>query len=309
MRARARHVVLAITMAGGVLRSVAAATHPVHISVDQRAYSLLALGISEHGRYGSRGLSGPLHWPPGAPALFALANLFDPARIDTAHPRVPAAYVAQVVVSTLLIPAAAWVAREIAGAGAANVAAAVVALYPPLVLSAGELLSEPLGALLITASVAAAVWGVRGRRLVLLVPCGIVLGLTALTRADLLLAPLVVAVAVAACRRRAAAGAIILAAAALTVAPWVAFVASSKHTLVPVTTGGGSNLFIGTYLPGHGTIFGLKRALGPVLRAHHPSLRHTPDFRLSEERILLGVAGGHRGAQDGYLRDRGLRNA
>ena len=86
MRARARHVVLALTMAGGVLRSVAAATHPVHISVDQRAYSLLALGISEHGRYASRGLSGPLHWPPGAPALFALANLFDPARIDTAHP-------------------------------------------------------------------------------------------------------------------------------------------------------------------------------------------------------------------------------
>src|SRR5207253_4714052 len=100
----------------------------------------------------------------------------------------------------------------------------------------------------------------------------------------LLLAPVVVAIVVAAWKRRVVAGAAILGVAAVTVAPWVTFVASRKHSLVPITTGGGSNLFIGTYLPGHGTIFGLKRALGPTLRAHHPSLRHTPDFKLSEEK-------------------------
>jgi hypothetical protein len=309
MRNRAGLVLLAITMIGGVLRSVAAATHSAHISTDQRAYSLLALELSEHGRYGSSALSGPFHWPPGAPLLFAAANLFDPAHISAAHPRVPAAYVAQVLVGTALIPAAAWIAGTIAGRAAAIGAAALVALYPPLVLSAGELLSEPLGALLITLAVAAAVWGTRADRLARLIPCGVLLGLTALTRADLLLAPVAVAIAVAAWRRRVAAGAAILGVAALTAAPWVAFVASRKHALVPVTTGGGSNLFIGTYLPGHGTIFGLKRALGPTLRAHHPSLRGVPDFKLSEERILLGVAGGHRGSQDAYLRDRGALDA
>src|SRR3954468_1459498 len=224
MRNRGGLVLLAITMIGGVLRSVAAATHSAHISIDQRAYSLLALEISEHGRYASSALSGPFHWPPGAPVLFAAANLLDPAHVSAAHPRVPAAYVTQVIVGTALIPGAAWIAGAIAGPSAARAApsgaGAPAPPPPPRVLSAGELLSEPLGALLVTLAVAAAVWGARDDRLVKLVPCGVLLGLTILTRADLLLAPLLVAVAVALCSRRVVAGGAILGVAALTVAPW-----------------------------------------------------------------------------------------
>src|SRR4051794_38634723 len=123
MRSRAGVALLAITTLGAAARAVAAAAHSAHISADQRAYSLLALGLSDHGRYGAHGLSGPFHWPPGAPVLFALANPSDPARVDVPRPRVPAAYVAQVAVGTLTIPAAAWVARAAAGTAAGLVAA------------------------------------------------------------------------------------------------------------------------------------------------------------------------------------------
>ena len=108
MRSSAGLALLAITSAGGALRAAAAATHPEHVSADQRAYSLLAVGLSQHGRYAAHGLRGQFHWPPGAPFLFALANLFAPAHhVDLAHPHLPAAYVAQVIVGTLTIPAAA----------------------------------------------------------------------------------------------------------------------------------------------------------------------------------------------------------
>ena len=135
----------ALVGAGGALRAAAAVDHSRHLSADERAYSLLASDLAHHARYGGPGLAGAFHWPPGAPALFALAHLV------SASPRA-----AQVVVATLTILAAALVARAVAGRAAGLVAAAVVAFYPPLVHSAGELLSEPLGALLLTLAVAAA---------------------------------------------------------------------------------------------------------------------------------------------------------
>src|SRR5205085_7556316 len=88
--------------------------------------------------------------------------------------------------------AAGWVARAAGGTAAMLVAAAVVAFYPPLVSGSGALLSEPLGALLATLAVGAAGWGARDGRLAALFPCGVLLGVLALIRADLLLAPVVV---------------------------------------------------------------------------------------------------------------------
>ena len=316
MRVLRSPAVAGLTAVGLVLRILAAAGHSAHVSADQRAYSLLGIGISEHGHYAAAGLKGQFHWPPGAPFLFALANLVHPAHhVSSVNPHVPAAYVAQVIVGTLTIPAAAWVAHQAAGRWAAIAAAAAVALYPPLVLSAGELLSEPLGALLVTLAVGAAAWGVRRPGLERLIPCGVLLGLTILTRADLLLAPLVLAAVIALWRRREvgwrnalATGGIVLISAFLTTVPWLAFVASQKNQLAPITTGGGSNLFIGTYLPGHGTIFGLKHALASEVRAHDRTLRATPTFKIPATKILLYVARGHRANADSYLRDRGLNN-
>jgi hypothetical protein len=298
-------ILLGIIAGGGLLRVLAAAGHSAHVSADQRAYTQLASAIADHGRYAAHGLSGSFHWPPGAPVLFAIAE-----RVGLSP------YVSQVVVATLLIPAAALVAGLAGGRRAALIAAVVVALYPPLFNSPGELLSEPLGALLLALGIGAAGLGLRRGRAVALLPCGALLGLAVLTRADMLLVPLLVAAVVFAYASRregarhgvASAGAL-LAAAACAVLPWIAFVATQKHQLVPVSTGGGSNLFIGTYLPGHGTIFGLKHAFGPTMRARVPSLRGEPDFRIPEQAILSYVARGHRGHADSYLRSRGLVNA
>jgi 4-amino-4-deoxy-L-arabinose transferase-like glycosyltransferase len=308
MRARSRLTFCAlgvIAVAAAVLRAVAAAGHSAHVSADQHAYTALARAIAEHARYSAHGLSGAFHWPPGAPALFAVA---DRVGGTSAGP-----YVAQVVVGTATVLAAAWVARQAGGPVAMLVAAAAVAFYPPLIMGSAELLSEPLGALLVTVAIGAAGWGLRSGRAVRMIPCGVALGLLILTRADQLLAPAVVAIVVAALlrsRRGWVSAGVVAAAALATATPWLVYVAASKHAFVPVSTGGGSNLFIGTYLPGHGTIFGLKHALGPAVRAQVPSLRGVPDFKLSEGRIVRWVARGHRGSgEDAWLRSRGLANA
>src|SRR5205807_8494198 len=116
MRVLRSPAVAGLTAVGLVLRILAAAGHSAHVSADQRAYSLLGIGISEHGHYAAAGLKGQFHWPPGAPFLFALANLVHPAHhVSSVNPHVPAAYVAQVIVGTLTIPAAAWVAHQAAG--------------------------------------------------------------------------------------------------------------------------------------------------------------------------------------------------
>src|SRR5947209_3564330 len=157
--------------------------------------------------------------------------------------------------------------------------------------------------------------GAPARREGLLIAGGVLLGLTILTRADLLLAPLAAAgVVVALSRaegRRAAArrGGIVLAAAALTLAPWTLLASLHERTFVPVTTGGGSNLFVGTYLPGHGTLFGLKHALGPATRAARPALAHVRISHIPEQDIISYVARGHYGRrEDAFLRGRGLHD-
>src|ERR687894_560450 len=46
-------------------------------SADERSYGKLAVALAEEGAYGPRStrMKDPLHWPPGAPALFAAAHL------------------------------------------------------------------------------------------------------------------------------------------------------------------------------------------------------------------------------------------
>ena len=50
------------------------AEHPTtsYQSADERSYGKLAVGIADKRTYGN-GLKDPLHWPPGAPVLFAAA--------------------------------------------------------------------------------------------------------------------------------------------------------------------------------------------------------------------------------------------
>ena len=179
-------VLAALTVVGGVLRFHAASDPSAYQSKDEQSYAMIARGLSVTGNYGNPGMTDPVHWPPGAPLMFALAYELKPQKRGGGVWDVPSAYPAQALVGTLTIPAAFLLAYLVAGWGAGLLAAAAVAFYPPLISASGDLLSEPLGALLVTSALAATVWALR-RPASWLPPiaAGLLLGATILTRADL----------------------------------------------------------------------------------------------------------------------------
>lgn len=308
-------VLLALVLAGGGLRGYRAANPTTERqSPDEKSYAGLALDIAQTGTYGALRLSEPFHWPPGAPLMFAVAAKLDPPSAgDDDRRTIPSAYWAQALVGTAVIPLVFAIGLLLAGSAAGLVGAGIVAFYPPLVRTTGELLSEPLGATLLAGAVLLLVWG--WQRPPPRVPwrfalAGLVFGLAILTRADLLLAPFLVALLVLASVWRSAgprlgllsAGAL-AAGALLALAPWAIYASSRQNTFVAVTTGDAPALFVGTYLPGDGTTGGLKRELGDATRRRVPELRDVRDSQLPAEAVLNTVAARH----PGLTRDAALR--
>jgi hypothetical protein len=304
---------LVLCLAGGfALRAQNAASPSERRSADQTAYGRIAVALAAGGGYGDSEMRDPYQWAPGAPALFALAHVVGGGWVRHTGFRLQAAYWAQAVAGTLAIGVAfllAWLtaggggalARPAIAAGAAGAAAAAaVAFYPPLVAAAGSQLSEPLGALLLLAGCALLAAADRRPRAWRLVLCGLLLGVTVLARADLLLAP-VLAAAIAAwrvplgrgARGRLASGLAVLAAGVAVVGPWILVASQAEGRFVPVSDGGASALYVGTFLPGGGTLTGLKRELAPETRRTHPGVRGEPDFRIPAALVLATVAARH----------------
>jgi hypothetical protein len=314
---------LVITLAGGLLRFDAASEPGAYQSRDEIAYSMIARSIVDKGTYGlyggSKGQQDPIHWPPGAPALFALAYATDPQGRADGRWDVPSAYAWQAAVGTLTILAAFALVALVASPAAALLAALLVALYPPLVDASGDLLSEPLGSLLVTAALAATVLALRRPSWRAGALAGVLLAGTVLTRADLLLVPLIALVTVAAVgwsrasgRRPAAAlRAVAPMAAALVVVltPWTVFASGVRGHLVPLSSGGASNLWVGTYLPGGGSIFGSKHAMQAEVTRLYPRLSgHRPD-QISQVHVISAVAARRPGMdQEAALRAEALAN-
>jgi hypothetical protein len=291
-------VAFALVLAvGGGLRAEAAVHHGRFLSTDERAYAKLAAGLSAGEGYSGPHMNDPLHWPPGTPLLFAAARLGSRAPPGDIDP--PAVYRAQALVGVLLIGAVFALARSLAGPWAGVAAAAGVALYPPLVVASGDLVTEPLGALTLVTGILALAWAWRApswRRFVL---AGGALGVAVLVRPDLLVLPFALALLVAITLRAGhagggmSAGAAYLAGALLAIAPWSAYATQRRGMFVPVTTSSWSTLFVGTYLPGDGRIFGLRRELGPEARAHNRKLHGVADANLRAEWIIDAVAARH----------------
>jgi 4-amino-4-deoxy-L-arabinose transferase-like glycosyltransferase len=266
---RAIALLALIIVAGGILRAEAASSPSRYQSVDERAYARLARNLARHGRYGDRAMADPVHWPPGAPAVFAAAHELRPRLTEGDRWDVPSAYALQAAFGTALIAAVFVLAALLGGATAGVAAAAAVAFYPPLIEASGDLLTEPLGALMLAVALIAVVLALRRPSLGRGAAAGALLGLTVLVRADLLVLPLVLAAVVALVVGRRdgrgpalrSAGALALAT-VVVLAPWTAYASSEAGRFTPVSSGGASNLYVGTYLPGDGTMFGLKRALG-----------------------------------------------
>jgi 4-amino-4-deoxy-L-arabinose transferase-like glycosyltransferase len=288
-----------VVVAAALLRMEAAGDRPGHASADERAYVRLASDLRATGAYGGPSMAHPLHWAPGAPALFALADALSGhpvgGRIDTR-----AARRAQAVVGALTVGAAFALAALIAGAWAGVAAAVAVAFYPPMIAATTQLTSEPLGALAVTAALTAVAWAWGAGRTAGFAAAGAAFGLACLVRADVLLAALILAPAVGLLHARrttwragAVAGCATLLGVLAIVGPWSAFASRRDRHVVPITDGGPTTLFVGTYLPGHGTIFGLKHALAREAMRVHPSIRHKAIFRLPEKVFLDAVAARH----------------
>jgi len=285
-----------VVVAGARLRAERAVHHGAFLSTDERAYAALGRAVS-HGYYDVRGMNDPLHWPPGTPLLFAIAR-----KVSGVHDTVfapAAAYWAQALVGVALVLVVFALARLLAGPWAGVVAAAAVALYPPLVVITGDMVSEPLGALTIAVVMLALAWAWRAPGPARFALAGALTGVAILVRADLLVMPIVLAAVVALTLRRTGARRALLAAgayalaAAIVLAPWAAYATSRRGELTPITSSSWSGLFVGTYLPADGKIFALREKLGDEARAHNPKIRHVENRNLRTEWVLDAVAARH----------------
>ena len=306
-------------MAGGWLRFQAAESPSRYQSADERAYARLALQIVRHHNIEVPMFQDPTRWAPGGPVLFAAAQRLHPQRLDPARLDIPSAYVAQAALGTALIPAVFVLAALIAGPAAGVLAAGAVAFYPPLITASSHLLTEPLGALLIALALIAVVLALRrpgGPTFATAGGAALLLGLAVLVRADLLLAPVAVCALLAgvAWQRggrgaalRASAGA--LAGLALTMGAWSMYASIVAGRPVPVSSGGASNLYVGTYLPGDGSMFGLKHAWAQGVAEMYPRYRGMRPHQIPQLRVIDAVAAERPGlSREGALRAAALEN-
>lgn len=283
---------------GGAWRAYHAVHHGRFLSADERAYSVLGAAVS-HGHYAAPVMTDPLHWPPGTPVLFAVARRLTGAPDRPLDPM--AAYWAQWMVGVALIVAVFLLVKLLAGPWPAIAAAAAVALYPPLNVITGDMVSEPLGALTIVLVVLALAWAYRAPSPWRFALAGALTAAAILVRADLLVVPFVLAAVIALTMRRWGARPALLAAGAYLVAavvvlsPWSWYASSRRSELTPISSSSWSTLYVGTYLPGDGRIFGIREALGDEARRHNPRIRDIRNRNLRTQWILDAVAARHRG--------------
>lgn len=174
------------------------------------------------------------------------------------------------------IPLTYLLGLRMAGPVAGLIGAAALAVYPALLQYQGLLLSEPLAAFLLSAALVVFFYASDRPSPLRWLGGGALLGGVALVRPEYLaiavLLPLTWLVREAIrgqIRRSATLAGISLLGTALILAPWTIHNEISLHRTVPISTGGGKALFIGTYLDADGD--------GPKLRelllSERPALR------------------------------------
>ncbi|HET7178064.1 MAG TPA: glycosyltransferase family 39 protein, partial [Solirubrobacterales bacterium] len=229
---------------------------------DSHAYYALSKALYAEGSYGSPTFRDSSDWSPGAPLLYAAAFY------ATGGPREGVARIVEALLGAAAIVVVFLLGERLGGRGAGLIAALGVAVYPPFIHSTGELMSEPPAIFTLPAALLAFLWaGDRERLWAWLLP-GFLFGLTALIRPEYALVGAAFA-ALAAVRvgrargwRPGLAGAALLVAAfLLPIVPWTVRNAVVLGRLVPISTGGGKALYVGTYLPADGDYQRVKALL------------------------------------------------
>jgi 4-amino-4-deoxy-L-arabinose transferase-like glycosyltransferase len=177
--------------------------------------------------------------PPLYP--FALAAVYLVSGTDDQSSRWLAGRLEQAVIGTLIVALIALVALQLWGRRPALIAAAIGAVYPPLILAGTSLLTEPLFTALLLAGVAALLrYRAADHRARWLVAAGACAGLASLTRGNGIAIILIFALGAWVVRprwswRALAAPAALVACAALVVVPWTIRNAVELDAFVPVT--------------------------------------------------------------------------
>jgi len=250
-------IVLAALVVIGLALRVESALEPLDVrpGTDSAVYASVAEQLYENQSFALPGAASPYDWSPGAPLFYAAVYY----ATGGVHPGIVRLVVA--LLGALTIVLVYLIGRRLAGPVAGLVGAGLLAIYPVTIFFTGKLMSEPLATLTLAGAVLSFMWaGDPGRRRWAWALPGFLLGLTAFARPEYL--AFVAVFALLALWRGGLVPAVILAAAfALPIVPWTAHVSSVEGRFIPISTGGGKALFIGTYLPGNGLHLDVKREL------------------------------------------------
>jgi 4-amino-4-deoxy-L-arabinose transferase-like glycosyltransferase len=266
----------AIALLGLCVRAYVVVNPVANPADDSHAYYALSKALYEEGSFGGPEFHDSSDWSPGAPFVYAAAYFV------TGGAREGAARIVEAllgVATILVVFALGWrLGGRRHGRWVALFAAFAVAIYPPFIHTTGELMSEPPAMPTLPAAILAFLWAEeRKQKWAWLIP-GFLFGLTAMFRPEYLLvgAAFVVLAAIragrggerAGGRRRErgwraglAAAAILLVALVLPILPWTVRNVVVLERLVPISTGGGKALYVGTYLPADGEYQRVKAIL------------------------------------------------
>ncbi len=231
---------------------------------DAHAYYALAKSLYTEGSFGGSTFEEPSDWSPGAPLLYA-ASFY-----ATAGAREGTARIVELLLGLTTIVVVYLLGRRIACRPAGLLAAFAVAVYPPFIHSVGALYSEPPAMFTLPAAVLAFLWasdGIGSSRARWLIP-GLLFGLTALIRPEYLLVGAAFALLALVriwhargWRPGLAGAALFVAALLLPIIPWTIHNEVVLERTVPISTGGGKALYVGTFLPADGEYQRVKAIL------------------------------------------------
>jgi len=255
-RARFAWAAAAVLLLALVLRlGYIAATPDYRIVHDAHDYDLHARSIASgdgFARIGPGPTGETAFRPPGYPVFLAGVYALGGRGWTQTSRRIVAGRVANALVGTAIVALIGLLAAQLFDRRVALVAMGLAAVYVPLILIGGALMSEPLFAALLLGSLTAAVHHRRSaHRYRWAVLAGMLAGLAILTRANAAILLLPLAFAVWDGRPRWSRGALVppamlVAVAVLTVAPWTVRNAVVLGAFVPVSTQLGTSL-AGTY--------------------------------------------------------------
>lgn len=273
----------AIALLGLFVRAYVVVNPVANPADDSHAYYALSKALYEEGSFGGPEFRDSSDWSPGAPILYAAAFFATGgAREGTARIVEALLGVATILVVFVLGKRLGDLTggRRRLGSAVGLFAAFAVAVYPPFIHTTGELMSEPPAMLTLPAAILAWLWasdrqrtanevspGVWEQLWPWLVP-GILFGLTAMFRPEYLLVGAAFMVLAAVRLWRAsdwrlglAGGAVVLVALALPILPWTVRNIVVLERVVPISTGGGKALYVGTYYPADGEYQRVKAIL------------------------------------------------